>query len=167
MKKISEIPKLRDILQNTWSVQLSSVAQSLFVTPWIAVCQAYLSITNSRSSLKLTSIELVIPSSHLILCRPLLLLPPIPPSIRVFSNKSALHIRWPKYRSFSFSISPSKEHPGLISFRMDWLVDIYPLPFESPSHLPPHPIPLGWYRAPVGVSRAIQKIHISYLFYIW
>ena len=80
-----------------------------------------LSITNSRSSLKLTSIESVMPSSHLILCRPLLFLPPIPPSIRVFSNESTLHMRWPKYWSFSFSISPSKEIPGLISFRMDWL----------------------------------------------
>ena len=80
-----------------------------------------MSITNSRSSLRLTSIESVMPSSHLILCHPLLLLPPIPPSIRVFSNESTLHTRWPKYWSFSFSISPSKEHPGLISFRMDWL----------------------------------------------
>ena len=78
-------------------------------------------ITNSRSSLRLTSIESVMTSSHLILCRPLLLLPPIPPSIRVFSNESALHIRWPKYWSFSFSISPFNEHSGLISFRMDWL----------------------------------------------
>ena len=93
----------------------------LFVTPWIAARQASLSITKSRSSPKLMSIESVIPSSHLILCRPLLLLPPIPPSIRVFSNESALHIRWPKYWSFSFSISPSNEHPGLIAFRMDWL----------------------------------------------
>ena len=84
-------------------------------------CQASLSITNSQSSLKLTSIESVMPSSHLILCRPLLLLPPIPPSIRVFSNESALHIRWPKYWSFSFYIKRSNEHPGLISFRMDWL----------------------------------------------
>ena len=83
--------------------------------------QASLSITNSRSSLKLTSVEPMMPSSHLILCRPLLLLPPIPPSIRVFSNESALRMRWPKYWRFSFSISPSKEHPGLISFRMDWL----------------------------------------------
>ena len=83
--------------------------------------QASLSITNSRSSLKLMSIESVMPSSHLILCRPLLLLPPVPPSIRVFSNESNLHMRWPKYWSFSFSISPSNEHPGLISFRMDWL----------------------------------------------
>ena len=93
----------------------------LFATPWIAAHQASLSITNSQSSLRLTSIESVMPSSHLILCCPLLLLPPIPPSIRVFSNESTLHMRWPKYWSFSFSISPSKEHPGLISFRMDWL----------------------------------------------
>src|SRR5574341_863052 len=87
----------------------------------MAARQASLSITNSRSSLRLTSIESVMPSSHLILCRPLLLLPPIPPSIRVFSNESTLCMRWPKYWSFSFSISPSKEIPGLISFRMDWL----------------------------------------------
>ena len=93
----------------------------LFATPWIAARQASLSITNSRSSLKLTSIESVMPSSHLILCRPLLLLPLIPPSIRAFSNESTLPMRWPKYWSFSFSIIPSKEHPGLISFRMDWL----------------------------------------------
>ena len=82
---------------------------------------AYQSITNSRSSLKLTSIESVMPSSHLILCRPLFLLPPIPPSIRVFSNELTLRMRRPKYWSFSFSVIPSKEHPGLISFRMDWL----------------------------------------------
>ena len=87
----------------------------------IAACQASLSITNSWSSLKLMSINSVMPSSHLILCRPLLLLPPIPPSIRVFSNESTLHMRWPKYWSFSSSIIPSKEIPGLISFRMDWL----------------------------------------------
>ena len=93
----------------------------LFVTPWIAARQASLSITNSRSLLKLMPIKLVMPSSHLILCCPLLLLPPIPPSIRVFSNESTLRIRWPKYWSFSFSISLSNEHPGLISFRMDWL----------------------------------------------
>ena len=83
--------------------------------------QASLSITNSQSSLRLTSIESVMPSSHLILCHPLLLLPLIPPSIRVFSNESTLRMRWPKYWSFSFSIIPSKEYPGLISFRMDWL----------------------------------------------
>ena len=93
----------------------------LFATPWIAACQASLSITNSRSWLRLMSIESVMPSSHLILCRPLLLLPPIPPSIRVFSNESTLLMTWPKYWSFSFSIIPSKEIPGLISFRMDWL----------------------------------------------
>ena len=93
----------------------------LFATPWIAACQASLSITSSRSLLKLMPIKLVMPSSYLILCRPLLLLPPIPPSIRVFSNESTLHMWWPKYWSFSFSISPSNEHPGLISFRMDWL----------------------------------------------
>ena len=92
----------------------------LFATPWIAARQASLSITISRSSLRLTSIESVMPSSHLILGRPLLL-PPIPPSIRVFSSESSLRMRWPKYWSFSFSIIPSKEIPGLISFRMDWL----------------------------------------------
>ena len=93
----------------------------LFAMPWIAALQASLSITNFWSSPKLMSIESVMPSSHLILCRPLLLLPPIPPRIRVFSNESTLRMRWPKYWSFSFSISPSKEHPGLISFRIDWL----------------------------------------------
>jgi len=102
------------------SVRLLSCVR-LFVTPWIAACQASLSITNSQSSLRLTSIESVMPSSRLILCRPLLLLPPIPPSIKVFSNESTLRMRWPKYWSFSFSIIPSKEIPGLISCRMDWL----------------------------------------------
>ena len=108
------------ILSKFSSVQSLSRVQ-LFVTPQIAARQASLSITNSWSSLRLTSIESVMPSSHLNLCRPLLLLPPIPPSIRVFYNESALHMRWPKYGSFSFSIIPSKEIPGLISFRMDWL----------------------------------------------
>ena len=93
----------------------------LFVTPWTAACQASLSITNSWSLLKLMSIELVIQYNHIILCCPLHLLSSIFPSIRVFSKESVLHIRWPKYWSFSFSISPSNEHPGLISFRMDWL----------------------------------------------
>ena len=93
----------------------------LFATPWAAECQTSLSITNSQSSPRLISTESVMPSSHLILCRPLLLLPSIFPSIRVFSNESALRMRWPKYWSFSFYISPSNEHPGLISFRMDWL----------------------------------------------
>ena len=105
------------------SVQFSSVAQSCltFATPWIAARQAPLSITNSRSSLRLASIESVMPSNHLILCRSLLLLPSVFPSIRVFSNESTLHMRWPKYWSFGLSIISSKEIPGLISFRMDWL----------------------------------------------
>ena len=107
------------------SVQFSSV-QSLspvwhFATPWTTACQASLSITNSRSLLKLMSIVSVMPSKHHILCHPLLLLPSIFPIIRVFSNKSILPIRWPNYWSFSFNISPSHEHPGLMSFRMDWL----------------------------------------------
>ena len=115
---------------NIWlySVQFSSVQWLshvwLFATPWITARQASLSITNSWSSFKLMSIESVMPSSHLILCRPLLLLPSIPPSIRVFSNESTLRVRWPKYWSFSFSIIPFKEHHSfqrLISFRMDWL----------------------------------------------
>ena len=106
-------------------IQFSSVQSfsrvQLFATPWIAARQASLSITNSQNLFKPMSIESVMPSSHLILSRPLLLLPPIPPSIRVFSSESALRMRWPKDWSFSFSISPSNEHPGLISFRMDWL----------------------------------------------
>ena len=102
------------------SIQSLSCLQ-LFATPWTAACQASLSITNSWSPPKPMSIELVMPSNHLILCRPLLLLPSIFPSIRVFSNESALYIRWPKYWSFSFNISPFSEHPGLISFRMGWL----------------------------------------------
>ena len=102
------------------SVQSLSCVQS-FATPWTAARQASLSITNSRSLPKLMPIELVMPSTHLILYRPLLLLPSIFPSIRVFANESALRMRWPKYWSFSFSISPSNEHLGLISFRMNWL----------------------------------------------
>ena len=107
------------------SVQFSLVQSlshvRLFATPWTAACQASLSITKSQSLLKLTSIESVMPSNHLILCHPLLLPPSIFPNIQVFSNESALCIRWPKYWSFSFSISPSNEYSGLISFRMDWL----------------------------------------------
>ena len=106
-------------------IQFSSVPSLscvwLFATSWIAARQASLPTTNFQSSLKLKSIESMMPSSHLILCRPLLLLPPISPSIRVFSNESTLCMRWPKYWNFSFCISPSKEHPGLISFRMHWL----------------------------------------------
>ena len=112
-------------LEQTLFFQFSSVQSlsciRLFATPWTAARQASLSITNSRSPPKPMSIELVMPSNHLILCRLLLLLPSIFPSIRVFSNESALRIRWPKYWSFSFNLSPSNEHPGLISFRMDWL----------------------------------------------
>ena len=108
------------------SVMISSSVQSLsrvqlFATPWTAALQASLSITNSWSSTKPMSMELVMPSNHLILCHPLLLLPSVFPSIRVFSNESALRIRWTKYWNFSFNISPTNEHPGLISFRMDWL----------------------------------------------
>ena len=107
------------------SVQFISVQSlshvPLFATPWTATCQASLSITNSQSLLKLMSIESGMPSNHLILCHPLLLLPPVFPSIKVFSSESVLHIRWPEYWSFSFSISPSNEYSGLISFTIDWL----------------------------------------------
>ena len=113
------MPEIRKILQFS-SVQLLSRVQ-LVVTPWTAACQASLSITNSRSLPKLMSIKSVMPSNHLILCHPLLFLPSIFPSIRVFSNKSALHIRWPNYWSFSFNISPSNEHSGPMTFKMDWL----------------------------------------------
>ena len=118
------------------SVQFSSDQSlsraRLSATPWIAARQASLSITNSRSSFRLTSIESVMPSRYLILCCPLLLLPPIHPSIRVFFNESALRTRWPEYWSFSFSIVPSKEHPGLISFRVDWL-DLLAVQESSPT----------------------------------
>ena len=112
---------LQIVLKKCFSSVQSLSHVRLFATPWIAARQASLSITNSRRSPKLMSTESVIPSRHFILCCPLLILPPIPPSITVFSNESTLHIRWPKYWSFSFSIIPSKEQPGLISFRMDWL----------------------------------------------
>ena len=112
---------LERTLSNQISLDQSLSCIWLFATPWIAARQASLSITNSQSSLTLTSIESVMPSSHLILCRPLLLLPPIPPSIRVFSNEATLCMRWPNYWSFSFGMIPSKEIPGLISFRMDRL----------------------------------------------
>ena len=114
------MPLTRQCINQFSSVQSLSHVR-LFVTPWIAACQAFLSITDSWSLLKLMPIKLVMPSSHLIICRPLLLLPPIPPSIRVFSNESTHHMKWPKCWSFSFSISPYNEHPGLISFGMDWL----------------------------------------------
>ena len=107
-------------IHNISSVQSLSHVQ-LFATPWTAACQVFLSITNSQRLLKLMSIESVMPSNHVILCRPLLLLPSIFPSIRVLSSESILRIRWPKYWSFSFSISPSNEYSGLSSFRMNWL----------------------------------------------
>ena len=113
-KTVFQIPHQFSSVQSLSHVQL-------FVTPWIATHQASLSITNSQSLLKLMSIELVMPSNHLILCCPLLLLPSIFPSIRVFSNESVLHIRWPKCWGFCFSISPCNEYSGLVSFRMDWL----------------------------------------------
>ena len=122
-------------VQFSWVQSLSRVW--LFATPWITAHQASLSITNFRSLFKLMSIKSVIPFSHLILCCPLLLLPPIPPSIRVFSNESTLHMRWPKAWSFSFSIIPSKKHPGLISFRMDWL-DLLAVPGTLKSLLQHH-----------------------------
>ena len=113
------------LLFGSFIFQFSSVQSlshvRLFANPWITACQAFLSITNSRSLLKLMSIESVMPSSHLILCCPVLLLPPTLPSISVFSSESTLRMRWPKYWSFSFNISPSNEHPELTSFRMDWL----------------------------------------------
>ena len=115
---LGEVSRL--LYQKVSSVLSLSHVQ-LFATPWTAARQVSLSITNSQSLLKLMSITSVKPSNHLILCCPLLLLPSIFPSTRVFSNESVLHIRWPKYWSLSFSISPSNEHPGLISFRMDWL----------------------------------------------
>ena len=114
-----------NIVNKTRNTAFSSVKSlshvQRFATAWIAACRISLSITNSRNLLILMSIESVMPSSHLILCHPLLLLPSIFPSIKVFANELALRIRWPKYWSFSFNISPSNEHPGLISFRMDWL----------------------------------------------
>ena len=112
-------PGINESLQFSSVLSLSHV--QLFATPWTAACQASLPITNSQSLLKLMSIESVMPSNHLVLCHPLFFLPSIFPSIRVFLNESVLRIRWPKYWSFSFSISPSKEYSGLISFRMDWL----------------------------------------------
>ena len=143
------------------SLDISSV-QSLsrvqrFATPWISAHQASLSITNSRSSLRLMSIKSVMPSSHLILCHPLLLLAPIPPSIRVFSNESILRMRWPKYWSFSFSIIPSEEIPGLISFRMDWLdllavqgTLIVNLIFISHQHILSHLMSIGSFLGPLN-----------------
>ena len=130
----------------------------LFATPWITALQASLSITNSGSLPKPMSIESVMPSSHLILCRPLLLLPQILPSSRVFSNESTLRMRWPKYWSFSFSIRPSNEHPGLISFRMDWL-DLLAVQATFKSLLQHHEM-LGWKKHKLE-SRLLGKISIT------
>ena len=133
----------------------------LFATPWIAARQASLSIINSQSSLRLTSIEPVMPSSHLILCCPLLLLPTIPPSIRVFSNESTLRMRWPKYWSFSFSMIPSKEHPGLISFRMDWL-DLTAVQETLKSHLQHHSS-----KASILRHSAFFAVQLSHPYMMW
>ena len=153
------------------SVRLLSHVR-LFATPWITACHASLSITNFQSSPKLMCIELVMPSSHLILCCPLLLLPQIPPSIRVFSNESTFRMRWPKYWSFSFSISPSSEHPGLVSFRMDWL---YLLAVQgtlkSPLRLSNWLDPTGWIclqckglsRVPTPQFKSINSSALSFL----
>ena len=135
---------IRSSLLSFSSVQSLSCVR-LFATPCITAYQASLSIANSQSSLKLMPIESVMPSSHLILCRPLLLLPPVPPSIRVFSNESTLRMRWPNYWSFSFIISPSNEHPGLISFRMDWL-DLLAVQGTLKSLLQHHYQSLGSYK---------------------
>ena len=129
----------------------------LFATPCAAARQASLSITNSRSVLKLMSIELVMPSNHLLLCRPLLLPPSIFPSIKVFSNESALHIRWPKHWSFSFNISPSNEHPGLVSFRMDWL-DLLAVQRTLKSLLQHHSSKASFFGAQLS-SQSISHIH--------
>ena len=137
------------------SVQSLSSVQ-LFVTPWTAACQASLSVTNSRSPPKPMSIESVMTSNHLILCRPFLLLLSIFPSIRVFSNQSALHIRWPKYWSFSFNISPSNEHPGLISSRMDWL-DLLAVQGNLKSILQHHSS-----KASILRRSAFFAVHLSY-----
>ena len=143
---------------STWiSHQFSSVQFSrvrLFATPWIAALQASLSNTISWSSLKLTSIESVMPSSHLILCHPLLLLPPIPLGIRVFSNESTLRIRWPKYWNFSFSISPAKEHPGPISLEWTGWISLQPLSLQGTlkSLLQHHSSVLSFLHSPTLIS---------------
>ena len=144
------------------SFQFSSVTQSCptLMTPWISVCQASLPVTNYQSSLKLTSIESVLPSSHLILGCPLLLLPPIPPSTGVFSNESTLRMRWPKYWSFSFIISPSNEHPGLISFRMDWL-DLFAVQGTLKSLLQHHSSKASILRCPAFFTVQLSHPYIS------
>ena len=129
----------------------------LFVTPWSAAHQASLSFTNSQSLLRLMSIESLMPSNHLILCCPLLLLPSIFPSVRVFSSVSVLHIRWPEYWSFSFSISPSSEYSGLISFRMDWL-DLFAVQ-GTPKSFQPHSL-----KASVLYHSTFFIVQLSYMY---
>ena len=146
-----------DISKYIYSVQLLSCFW-LFATPWTAARQASLSITNSQSLLKLMSIELVMASNHLDLCCPLLLLPSIFPSIRVFSNESVLHVRWPKYWSFRFSISPSNEYSGLISFKMDWL-DLLAVQGTLKSVLQHHSSKASILWHSVGVSPTLTSIH--------
>jgi len=128
LQEFSDEGKLREFVNSKPTLQFSSVhlfsRVRLFATPWTAACQASLSFTNSWSLLKLMSIKSVMPLNHLILCRSLLLLPSIFPNIRVFSSESVLHIRWPKYWSFSFSISPSSEYSGLVYFRIGWLISL-------------------------------------------
>ena len=144
------------------SVQLLSRVR-LFVTPWTVACQASLSITNSQSLFKLMSIKLVVPSNHLILCHLLLLLPSVLPSIRVFSNEFVLCISWPKYWSFSFSISPSNEYSGLISFRMDWL-DLLAVQGTLKSLLQHHSSKayyIGWYKSIICISMFISVLQVD------
>ena len=138
----------------------------LFATPWTAACQASLSITNSRSSSKCMSIALVMPSNHLLLSCPLLLLPPIPPSIRVFSNESALHIRWPKDWNFSFSISPSNEHPRLISFRMDWF-DLLSVQGTPKSLLQHHSSKASIFRCSAFVTVQLSHPYMTNIYFLY
>ena len=145
------------MLCSSSSIQLLSCVQ-WFGTPWTAAWQVSLSITNTRSLLKLMSIELVMPSNHLIRCRPLLLLPSIFPSIRVFSSESVLHIRWPKYWSFNFSISPSNECSGLISFRIDWF-DVLALQGTFRSLLQHHSSKASILRCSAFHSPTLTSIH--------
>ena len=157
-KSNTQKSKLKYLLAK-WLVCYCSVAKScpLFATPWTAACKVSLSFSISQSLLKLTSIESLMPSNHLILCCPLLLLPSIFPSVRVFSNVSVLHIRWPEYWSFSFSISPSSEYSGLISFRMDWL-DLFAVQ-GTPKSFQPHSL-----KASVLYHSTFFIVQLSYLY---
>ena len=138
----------------------------LFVTPWTAACQAFLSITNTQSLLKLMSIKSVMPSNHLILCHPLLLLPSIFPSISVFSNESALRIQWPKYWHFSFNFSPSNEHPGLISFRIDWF-DILAVQGSQDSSPSPQFKSINSLALSFLYGPTLTSIHVSFMWFLY